>query len=115
MGDRAQQELESQCLVGVGVRRTLKCHSAQRQQMISYGALNKGMNCSSERELLSNKCRISWLIAKPEQVSIDWLAHTFPTYWRCSRIRRLKIALEYFWGPFKDSMLLRLNGVELVS
>lgn len=41
--------------------------SPQREQIDSYRALNKE-NCSSERERLSNKYRISWIIAKPEQV-----------------------------------------------
>lgn len=59
------------------------------EQMDSYRALNKE-DCSSERALLSNKCRISWMVAKPEQVFYRLVGTHFPTSWRCPRVRRWK-------------------------
>lgn len=55
-------------LLSVGLwNATLCLISAQREQIDSYRALNK-KNCSLERDVLSNRYRISWIVAKPEQV-----------------------------------------------
>lgn len=55
-------------LLSIGLwNATLCLISLLRQQIDSYKPLNKE-NCSSERERLSNKYRISWIIAKSEQV-----------------------------------------------
>lgn len=55
--------------------------SPQREQTDSCGALNKE-KCSLERAVLSNRYRIFWTVAKPEQVSYSLFGTRF-----CLRLR----------------------------
>lgn len=75
----AQQAAGISVLWSVGLwYATVRLISPQREQMDSYRDLNKG-NCSSERVLLSNKYKISWMTSKPGQVFYRLVGTHFST------------------------------------
>lgn len=75
----AQQVAGISVLLSMGLWNATACLiSSQREQLESYRTLNKD-NGSSERQSLSNTYRISWIIAKPDQVFYSLVStHFFP-------------------------------------
>lgn len=85
--------------------------SPQREQMDSYRGLNKG-DCSSERVLLSNKYRISWMLAKLEQVFYRLVGtHFFPLPGDSLELEGEKQPV-LLWETLKDSMFLKVTRLE---